>query len=82
MRLRVWRLKPSGIRDGDPIIDERSSTAAVEVGGGPWWGSWTVTARMNPAVAAATKLPLENVVARIGRLLPEGVRQRAQPPGY
>ena len=33
-RLRVWEVDSAGVRRAQPMIDARSETAAVEVGGG------------------------------------------------
>ena len=80
--MRVWKLTSSGVRDGPPMIDETSDSAALEVGGGPWWHSWKEEARINPIVGATMQTPLERVAARLERLAPFEVPDTWKPPGY
>lgn len=43
--MRVWERGSGGERGAAPLIDARSSTCAVEVGGGPWWDTWRTEVR-------------------------------------
>ncbi len=43
--MRVWERDGSGTRSAAPLIDARSATCAVEVGGGPWWDAWRAEVR-------------------------------------
>lgn len=45
VRMRVWQRDGSGARAGEPLVDARSASCAVEVGGGPWWDSWRAEVR-------------------------------------
>jgi tocopherol cyclase len=67
---------------GEPIIDDESTSAALEVGGGPWWGDWGVTAEPNPAVSFAVNLPIEDVVGTLQNALPFELPSALSPPGY
>lgn len=64
-----------GRRDAVPLATLTSSTAAVEVGGGPWWDTWTATARMQEPFGTLVKLPVD--VEGLASLLPAPL----QPPG-
>ena len=43
--MRVWERGSGGERSAAPLIDARSATCAVEVGGGPWWDTWRTEVR-------------------------------------
>ena len=45
VRMRVWERGSGGERSAAPLVDARSSTCAVEVGGGPWWDTWRTEVR-------------------------------------
>ena len=47
LRMRVWE-------DGELIIDRKSETAALEVGGGPWWDTWVGDAEMKEPLRSLT----------------------------
>ena len=47
VRMRVWERGSGGERSAAPLIDARSSTCAVEVGGGPWWDTWRTEVRFH-----------------------------------
>ena len=81
-RLIIWKLDATGIRAGPPIVDATSSSAAAEVGGGPWWDSWSQKAKMNPAVAATMRTPFEPAAAQLAKLIPFGIPESLKPPGY
>jgi hypothetical protein len=76
-RLRVWKLDSQGRIPASavPIVDARSSTAALEVGGGPWWGPWSAKARMLEPFRSLVQLPID--VGVISRTLPDLLK----PPG-
>jgi tocopherol cyclase len=83
MRLRMWELdRNGGVRKGDPFVDASSSSAALEVGGGPWWGPWKEESQVNPAVAAAVNAPLDAAVSRLEDLIPFEIPSLLKPPGY
>jgi len=45
-------------RDGPPIIDAaRSSQGGAEVGGGPWWDTWSRVSDMRQPLKALVQLP-------------------------
>lgn len=71
-RLRVWR-----IVDGrkEQVLDSSSSTAALEVGGGAWWGAWTAKAEMKEPFKTLVRAPLD--LGTIGQLAPRMIK----PPG-
>jgi tocopherol cyclase len=81
-RLRIWRLTASGIRKGEAIVDALSSSAALEVGGGPWWGNWAQEANMNIAVAAAVRAPVASAIGHLESAMPFEVPSLLKPPGY
>jgi tocopherol cyclase len=70
VRLRLWDRK-----SGAQIIDIRSDgkSGAVEVGGGPWDGTWQVDAEMSQVVKQLLGFPINPI-----ELLPDFMR----PPGY
>ncbi|KAL4432855.1 hypothetical protein ABPG77_008181 [Micractinium sp. CCAP 211/92] len=73
-RIRVW---PAGQTAGPPLVDCTSSgrSAAVEVGGGPWFTRWQQEAAMAGPVKQLLNLPLD--VEALADLLPGPLR----PPG-
>uniref|UniRef100_A0A383VS04 Tocopherol cyclase n=1 Tax=Tetradesmus obliquus TaxID=3088 RepID=A0A383VS04_TETOB len=76
-RLRVWKLDSQGRvpASAAPIVDSQSSTAALEVGGGPWWGPWSAKAKMLEPFRSLVQLPID--VGVISRTLPDLLK----PPG-
>ncbi|KAF6251155.1 tocopherol cyclase-domain-containing protein [Scenedesmus sp. NREL 46B-D3] len=76
-RLRVWKVDSQGRvpTSAVPIVDACSSTAALEVGGGPWWGPWSAKARMLEPFRSLVQLPID--VGAISRTLPDLLK----PPG-
>mmetsp|Transcript_5140 Transcript_5140/g.12420 ORF Transcript_5140/g.12420 Transcript_5140/m.12420 type:complete len:260 (+) Transcript_5140:2-781(+) len=54
--VRVWEKR----RDGGLklVIEKKSTTAALEVGGGPWWDSWEGSAEMKEPLRTLTNLPI------------------------
>lgn len=63
-RLRVWTVQTKERREKVPaelLFDCRSEgkSAAVEVGGGPWWQSWSTDAEMAPPVKALLNIPVD-----------------------
>ena len=73
-RIRVW---PAGKTAGPPILDCTSAgaSAAVEVGGGPWFSRWQQEAEMAGPVKQLLNLPI-NVEA-----LADWLPRQLRPPG-
>jgi tocopherol cyclase len=76
-RLRVWRLNGTGrVAAGQlPLVDAKSDTAALEVGGGPWWSQWNTKAAMLEPFRTLVQLPVD--VGAIARNVPDLLK----PPG-
>eukprot|EP00195_Chlamydomonas_chlamydogama_P014697 CAMPEP_0202899352 /NCGR_PEP_ID=MMETSP1392-20130828/7616_1 /ASSEMBLY_ACC=CAM_ASM_000868 /TAXON_ID=225041 /ORGANISM="Chlamydomonas chlamydogama, Strain SAG 11-48b" /LENGTH=470 /DNA_ID=CAMNT_0049585515 /DNA_START=249 /DNA_END=1661 /DNA_ORIENTATION=+ len=75
-RLRVWRRTAgSSTSSTTPFIDVSSNTAALEVGGGPWWSSWAARAAMKEPFRSLVQLPID--VGAIRGAMPSFLR----PPG-
>lgn len=74
--LQVWRAGDRA-RGSPPLIDVTSDgkSGAVEVGGGPWWSTWSVEAKMTEPVKQLLQLPLD--VEYLADMLPRDIR----PPG-
>lgn len=60
---------------GVPLIDASSTTAALEVGGGPWWAPWTAKAAMLEPFRSLVQLPID--AGAIARAVPDLLK----PPG-
>uniref|UniRef100_A0A7S3VSV1 Tocopherol cyclase n=1 Tax=Dunaliella tertiolecta TaxID=3047 RepID=A0A7S3VSV1_DUNTE len=76
VRLRVWkRGSPPGSASDVPYIDATSRTAALEVGGGPWWSAWSAKASMKEPFKSLVTLPID--VAALARMVPQPLK----PPG-
>jgi len=45
VRMRVWRRDANGSRNPEPLFDLNTKCGAVEVGGGPWWSTWSAQVR-------------------------------------
>jgi hypothetical protein len=73
-RVRLWRLGSDGQRQGDPFLDARSSRAAVETGGGPWWDTWRTKAEMREPLRSLVKAPIDP--GYIASWLPSSFRPR------
>jgi tocopherol cyclase len=89
-RLRVWRVGSSGssggwggssgglsgpLPAGLPLYDGSSTTAALEVGGGPWWAPWTAKAAMLEPFRSLVQLPID--AGALSRAIPDLLK----PPG-
>eukprot|EP00878_Enallax_costatus_P029304 GHUV01031756.1.p1 GENE.GHUV01031756.1~~GHUV01031756.1.p1 ORF type:complete len:461 (+),score=103.09 GHUV01031756.1:601-1983(+) len=76
-RLRVWKLDSSGrVLPGQaPMVDASSETAALEVGGGPWWSPWSAKAEMLEPFRTLVQLPID--AGTISKTLPDVLK----PPG-
>jgi tocopherol cyclase len=72
-RLQLWEVSPAGAKR--LLVDATSSSAALEVGGGPWWGPWRSCADMKEPFKSLVQLPLD--VQALSSLLPQQLR----PPG-
>ncbi|GBG58821.1 hypothetical protein CBR_g222 [Chara braunii] len=57
LQLKLWEV--SNGRRGICILDVTSTMAALEVGGGPWWGRWVKESEMNEPVKSIVGLPLD-----------------------
>ncbi|GBF94640.1 tocopherol cyclase [Raphidocelis subcapitata] len=75
LRLRLWQVDSAGRRSASPLVDATSSTAALEVGGGPWWSPWSARADMREPFKSLVKLPID-----LGALA-SAVPQPLRPPG-
>jgi tocopherol cyclase len=58
LSLSLWRAGGGG---GQPLLTLRSSSAALEVGGGPWFEEWKGRSRMAEPLRSALQLPLDPV---------------------
>ena len=47
VRLRVWRRTAEGASQQELLCDLSSKRGAVEVGGGPWWSTWSAQVIFN-----------------------------------
>jgi len=82
-RLRVWRRTArgpgggsgAGSRTNTPFIDAVTTSAALEVGGGPWWAAWSAKAAMKEPFKTLVQLPID--VGALGKLVPGPFK----PPG-
>jgi tocopherol cyclase len=90
-RLRVWRVGSSSSSSGGwgsssgglsgplpaglPLYDGSSTTAALEVGGGPWWAPWTAKAAMLEPFRSLVQLPID--AGALSRAIPDLLK----PPG-
>jgi tocopherol cyclase len=60
---------------GVPLVDATSDTAALEVGGGPWWAPWRTRAAMLEPFRSLVQLPID--AGAISSLVPDLLK----PPG-
>lgn len=60
---------------GLPLYDGSSDTAALEVGGGPWWAPWTAKAAMLEPFRSLVQLPID--AGALSRAVPDVLK----PPG-
>jgi tocopherol cyclase len=60
---------------GVPLVDAASSTAALEVGGGPWWAPWRAKAAMLEPFRSLVQLPID--AGALSRAVPDILK----PPG-
>lgn len=74
-RLRVWRVDSAGRRSASPLVDATSTTAALEVGGGPWWAPWEARADMKEPFKSLVTLPID--LGALSAAVPAPLR----PPG-
>lgn len=58
LRLRIWEKRYDGSK-GKIILDVTSDMAAVEVGGGPWFNSWTAETSTPEIVKRALNFPVD-----------------------
>ncbi|CAL5225421.1 g8236 [Coccomyxa viridis] len=75
VRVRVWRRDANGSRQPQAFIDLTSKQGAVEVGGGPWWSTWSAQAKMQEPLKSLVSLPVD--VDWLASSLPSQLR----PPG-
>ncbi|KAK3258696.1 tocopherol cyclase [Cymbomonas tetramitiformis] len=73
LTLTIWERTPQG--KGDILVCAHSKSAALEVGGGPWWTAWSASAKMTEPLKSLVNLPIdvEGYLENIPELL--------QPPG-
>ena len=57
--LSLWRLDASGARVETVIDAARSTTACLEIGGGPWRGRWKSAAEIRGPLAPLMSLPVD-----------------------
>lgn len=60
---------------GLPLYDGSSDTAALEVGGGPWWAAWRAKAAMLEPFRSLVQLPID--AGALSRAIPDLLK----PPG-
>lgn len=58
LRLRIWEKRYDGSK-GKIILDVTSNMAAVEVGGGPWFNTWTGETSTPGLVKSALNVPVD-----------------------
>ena len=75
IHLKLWRAGERGSKD--PIIDlvSEGKSGAVEVGGGPWWSTWSVEAKMSEPVKQLLNVPVD--IEYLTSFIPPQLR----PPG-
>ena len=56
------------------VLHARSDTAAVEIGGGPWWETWKSRAEMREPLRSLVKLPID--VEDLSSRLPQAFRPK------
>ena len=71
----MWSIDGAGRRSASPLVDARSTTAALEVGGGPWWAVWEARADMREPFKSLVRLPID--LGAIASAVPGPLR----PPG-
>lgn len=71
VRVRLWE-KAGGTET--LVLDAESSSAAVEVGGGPWWTEWSARSEMREPLRTLLSLPVD--VGAISERLPAALRPR------
>eukprot|EP00241_Pyramimonas_parkeae_P004526 CAMPEP_0114272710 /NCGR_PEP_ID=MMETSP0058-20121206/28637_1 /TAXON_ID=36894 /ORGANISM="Pyramimonas parkeae, CCMP726" /LENGTH=882 /DNA_ID=CAMNT_0001391973 /DNA_START=28 /DNA_END=2676 /DNA_ORIENTATION=- len=74
LELKIWT-KSSARAPGTLVLAAKSCTAALEVGGGPWWQGWSETAEMSEPLRTilAADLPFEAALDSLPPML--------RPPG-
>lgn len=45
-------------KSGPPLIDAKSFHGGAEVGGGPWWDTWTASSRVSKPILSLLRFPL------------------------
>ncbi|KAL7555533.1 hypothetical protein ACA910_006121 [Epithemia clementina (nom. ined.)] len=80
--LTVWELEWGGKKigyvrkQGSPLVDHAfSQQGGAEVGGGPWWSTWTATSELSKPVLALLRIPVW-MKSRGRKLLPSGRNQK------
>ena len=54
VRLRVWRRVANEAQQQELLCDLSSKRGAVEVGGGPWWSTWSAQVRVTDTAVVPT----------------------------
>ena len=75
VRLQLWELDSHGNRQGGPVVDTKSTSGALETGGGPWPDTWKATAKMQQPLKSIVQIPID--VKGIAESLPGDL----VPPG-
>ncbi|CAK0735183.1 hypothetical protein CVIRNUC_000540 [Coccomyxa viridis] len=75
VRLRVWRRVANGAQQQELLCDLSSKRGAVEVGGGPWWSTWSAQAKMREPLKTLVSLPVD--IEGLAAAVPSQLR----PPG-
>lgn len=66
LTLKVWE-------EGKLIIERTSNSAALEVGGGPWWDSWWGNAEMKEPLRSVLQVPVDVKSTFPKRFWPSGL---------
>ncbi len=59
VHLQVWELDAAGKRKPGPVLDVKSESGAVEIGGGGWTSVWKAQAEMKEPLRSAVNLPID-----------------------
>lgn len=69
VEIRLWDRASNEL-----VLHATSNTAAVEIGGGPWWETWKSKAEMREPLRSLVKLPID--VEGLSARLPESLRPK------
>lgn len=83
VRVRLWTITEADEFGGATwevpsgellLLDATSEAAAVEIGGGPWWKTWTSQAQMMEPLKSIVGIPVD--VEGLSSLLPDFLRPK------